>query len=104
MSTKITPLAEVVAWLLSLKGKQIANLSVESGVSESTIWKIRLGYVANPGIETVAALSAHMPAAPAPLPVATPRRQAPAKVARALRATTARARLKSALKQKRRVA
>lgn len=78
------PLSEVKSWLLSLKGKEITNLSVVSGVGESSIWKIRLGYVTNPGIETVAALATHMPVSGNTL--APPRRIAPAKAARVARA------------------
>lgn len=57
----IPPLSQVVAKLKALPYGELQPLADRSGVSVSTITKIRVGYVTNPGYETVSALLASLP-------------------------------------------
>ena len=50
--------------LLGLGHAQLQALSVASGVPFTTLWRVRSGETANPGIETVRKFMAHMPEAP----------------------------------------
>lgn len=61
MKTHIPALAEVVDRLKSLSETEISSLSSKSGVSRSTLWKIRYGITQNPGVETFRKIVAHLP-------------------------------------------
>ena len=53
MNMNLPPAAEVRALLERLTHAQVQQLSTDSGVPFTTLWKIRDGTTTNPGIETV---------------------------------------------------
>lgn len=53
MNSTIPTVAQVQAELLRLGHAQMHELSRLSGVPFTTLWKVRAGETANPGIETV---------------------------------------------------
>lgn len=63
MNDAIPSAADVRAALLPLTLRQIERLSGLSGVPATTIYKVRLGETANPGIETVRKFLPHIDAA-----------------------------------------
>lgn len=63
MSIQIPLVSEVRAALESLSHAGVQELARVSGVPMTTIWKIRDGTTANPGMETVRKFWLHIPAA-----------------------------------------
>jgi len=55
--------AAVRAVLAKLSHAQMQDLSQRAGVPFTTLWKVRSGETANPGIETVAKFLPHVEAA-----------------------------------------
>ena len=53
MNIYFPPIAEVRTFLEALGHAQVQELSANSGVPFTTLWKIRDGTTTNPGIETV---------------------------------------------------
>ncbi len=73
MSTSIPPVASIRDRLAGLSHAQVQQLSRQSSVPFTTIWKIRDGTTENPGMETVRKFWAHveqMELAPTPEPEA----------------------------------
>lgn len=60
MNTKIPPISEIKSRLEGLSHADILSLSKASSVPFTTLWKIRAGDTANPGIETVRKFAGHM--------------------------------------------
>lgn len=61
MKSHIPPLKDVVDRLKELSEGEVHDISAKSGVSVSTVWKIRCGYTRNPGVETFRKLVAALP-------------------------------------------
>lgn len=53
MYSEIPSAADVQSRLKQLKVVELEALAVKTGVPEGTLWKIRTGTTANPGLETV---------------------------------------------------
>lgn len=62
MNSSIPAAADVQAALKRLDHAQMHELSKLSGVPFTTLWKVRAGDTANPGIETVRKFMPHVPA------------------------------------------
>lgn len=63
MDTPIPAVADVQAALRALGHAQMQRLAELSGVPFTTLWKVRSGDTANPGIETVRKFMPHVAAA-----------------------------------------
>jgi hypothetical protein len=61
MQSEIPSTADVQARLKLLKVVELEALAVKTGVPEGTLWKIRTGTTANPGLETVRKFIDHLP-------------------------------------------
>lgn len=62
MDTPFPSVPEVRARLRALTHSQMQELAQASEVPFTTLWKVRSGETANPGIETVRKFFAHIPA------------------------------------------
>lgn len=65
MHSTIPAAADVQAALMRLGHAQMHELSKLSGVPFTTLWKVRAGDTANPGIETVRKFMPHLASAEA---------------------------------------
>ena len=63
MNTAIPSVEVVRAQLLNLPDNGLKTIAAQSGVPFTTLWKIRAGETANPGIETVRKFYPFLPAA-----------------------------------------
>jgi predicted transcriptional regulator len=70
--------AQIQAELSKLSIKQMDRLAELSGVPSTTIYKIKRGETANPGIETVRKFMPHIAAVVEAQPIAEPQHQAAA--------------------------
>ena len=63
MTAEIPSSQAIRARLMGLGHAQLQALSVASGVPFTTLWRVRSGETANPGIETVRKFMQHLPEA-----------------------------------------
>ncbi len=72
MNTEIPSVDLVRTQLQNLPDNGLKTIASQSGVPFTTLWKIRAGETANPGIETVRKFYPFLPCPVAANPLATP--------------------------------